>query len=202
MLSATAVSFLVAYSALIGVLYTGPSVGDGMSQQHDAIRAYLTSPFSVASERLSFLDEQERSHIRDVKLLFDLAFFLAAMSCALLAIGAVAAARARRRDAVLRVFGSVALASGLGTISVVAMLGLMASLNFERFWIAFHRLLFPQGNWRFPYKSTLIRTYPETYFQGFVVRWTAAVVLISLLFVCAGRSLRRVHEDEPGTYSP
>lgn len=196
-LFATALSFLVVYSALIALLYAGPSVGDGMSQRHDAIRAYLTSPLTGASEDISFLDERERSHIRDVKLLFDSAFVLASISCALLAFGALAA-RARRRDALLRELGRVAFVSGLGTISLVAMLGLMASLSFDRFWIAFHSLLFPQGNWKFPYESALIRTYPETYFQGFVFRWVAAVVLISLLLVWAGQSLRRVHADEAG----
>ena len=61
--------------------------------------------------------------------------------------------------------------------------GVSAWLGFERFWRAFHHVLFPEGGWTFDDGSALLRIYPVSYFEGFVLRWTVVVVAMSVPLV-------------------
>lgn len=47
---------------------------------------------------------------------------------------------------------------------------------FEPFFIAFHKIFFPQGNWSFPTDSILIQLYPEQF-------WVNAFIILTLLTV-------------------
>ena len=39
---------------------------------------------------------------------------------------------------------------------------------------------FPEGGWTFDDGSALLRIYPVSYFEGFVLRWTVVVVAMSV----------------------
>jgi integral membrane protein (TIGR01906 family) len=192
-LSAAALGYLVMYGALVAVLFVGPEVGSGLGWAHDTIRSYLVAPLAGQGDRLSFMTARERSHLRDVKVLFDAALVGAVISVVVLGVSGILL---RRRPSELRrSTGRVLWYAGIGTIAAVALLGLAALLDFGRFWEAFHEVLFPQGNWRFAFDDVLIRIYPTSYFEAFVLRWTVVVVVISVLLAWGGRRLSR--EDVP-----
>lgn len=186
-LLAMALSYLIMYAALLGVLYASPTLGNGLSGARNSIREYLVVPRSTQVENLGFLSGRERSHLRDVKLIFDAAFALALTAVAVLFGGAAAVAR-RRHDLIV-VAGRVLWSSGISAVALILILGVAAWLDFHRFWQVFHRVLFPQGNWQFPNNSMLIRIYPESFFEAFVLRWIVVVVSGSLVLAWFGRHL-------------
>jgi integral membrane protein (TIGR01906 family) len=66
--------------------------------------------------------------------------------------------------------------AGLMTIIFFALILLMMMFSFEKVFFLFHGLLFPQGNWMFPFDSTIIVVFSE----GFFVRAAFTSFLFSL----------------------
>jgi integral membrane protein (TIGR01906 family) len=77
-------------------------------------------------------------------------------------------------------------------IYLIAGGGVAALLFFEPFFIKFHELLFPQGNWSFPENSILIQLYPEYFWQ------TAAgiIFLATILELAAFFKLARKYQQQ------
>lgn len=47
------------------------------------------------------------------------------------------------------------------SLAIITVVLLSIALFFNQLFILFHYLIFPEGNWAFPYNSLLIQTYPE-----------------------------------------
>jgi hypothetical protein len=188
-----ALAYLVLYTPVLALLYVGPSVGPGMGSEHAAIRASLVRPFSDRQSDFGFLPTDEQAHMRDVGRIFDVANLFGVLALGTL-IGATVALRRRGR----RLRPIMAAATWCAAVSALALLvvvGLGAWVSFDRFWDVFHRVLFPQGGWRFAFDSVLIRTYPTTYFQAFVLRWVIVVVAVSVLMAVLARRALRAEEE-------
>ena len=115
---------------------------------------------------IDFLPDNERSHMRDVKGIFNFA--------ALLLVFFLYLPLYEKPKEMFRKAGKGALA-----IEGVILLSIL-TIGFTKFWDIFHNLLFPQGNFSFPVDSTLIQLYPASYFIGFIV-WVFIVTLILAL---------------------
>lgn len=63
-------------------------------------------------------------------------------------------------------------------IAAVLLPAVLMLIPWDTLFTAFHALLFPQGNWRFPSGSLLILTFPERLFQMFAL---VCGVLISIM---------------------
>ena len=170
-----ALGTLLVGGAILAVLFFGPEVAPRRQAEHAAIRSYLVWP-PGADGALTFLSRRERSHLHDVKVLFDAAWILMAGSLAVLA------ASSRRLRA-----GPVAQATGVGLLVFLVAVGLIAALDFGRFWAWFHDVLFPEGNWRFPADSTIIRIYPQDYFERFVRDVVVGLVAAAVALIAVGR---------------
>ena len=100
----------------------------------------------------------EIGHMLDVKRVMD-ALWRVQVIAAILVAGGLIALLARPAT---RVIGLNALfGGGLLTVVLLVVLGMFVVLSFDSFFIQFHELLFPQGNWTFDYSDTLIRLLPE-----------------------------------------
>lgn len=184
-LFSASIVLLVLYTALISTLsneslYTHIS-DPALQEQNTAILDYIRGP-AFAQNDLSFLATEERSHMTDVKRLFDAAFImaLAAIGIMLGILGVFAWQRWwPRLDELL---SRSLRASGWTILALALFLVLASLLDFDRLWLLFHALLFPQGNWLFPANSTLIMLYPSAFFERFVLRW---LLLISSFAVIA-----------------
>jgi uncharacterized membrane protein len=172
-LLACACGFVVLFATLVLVYLVHGGPGDARGgHQHRVIRSYLLRPFAEAPD-LAFLDLREARHLHDVKRRFDAAWVVAGVSVAGLAAVAVAGRRGGQRSPGLARAGR---AAGLGLLVGLPLVGLVALVDFDAFWTAFHAVLFPDGGWRFPDDSGLLAIYPESYFAGFVA-WGAGIVL-------------------------
>ena len=136
-------------------------------------------------------DERELSHMADVRALFvpiqrgSLVVMLA------IAILALALARTRLRAVVPRGL----LAGALATLAVAILLVPVILLGFDGFFTRFHEMFFEGDTWRFSSTDTLIRIYPERFWED--VSALAAVITVGQALVLAPlawwwlRSVRR-----------
>ncbi len=81
------------------------------------------------------------------------------------------------------------LISLIQTISSISKLSIIFAIlfitiiiiNFNLTFTYFHYLLFPQGNWQFPYDSKLITTFPESFFNTITILIAIVTILLQLI---------------------
>lgn len=86
--------------------------------------------------------------------------------------------------------GTLLLSGALATCGLLALAGLSLLGGFDSFFAGFHGLLF-DGNWRFASDSTLIRLYPEWFWQEAAAVAGALIGGQALLALGAGWLWRR-----------
>jgi integral membrane protein (TIGR01906 family) len=114
----------------------------------------------------SLYNARELHHMRDVKAVTQIAFFVAVV----MGIGAIVV------SVVLRRFSGRSMWQGLFsgsvvTLAIIAAIVIAAVINWDFFFTGFHTLFFTSGSWRFAYSDTLIRLFPEQF-------WFDAALLI------------------------
>jgi integral membrane protein (TIGR01906 family) len=174
------------YAALITIMHQKglyAHIADPVAQEENTrILSYLNGPLFGAND-LDFLTAAERSHMTDVKRLFDIAFILYIFGLGII-IGTITVFAAQklwlRFDEML---ARSLRAVGWTLIGLCALGGAAALLDFTRFWALFHALLFPQGNWAFPYDSVLITLYPPSFFASFALRVFLYLFATSIGFI-------------------
>lgn len=155
---------------------------------HDRWSAYvlgrLDDPLRNADDPAFTADEV--SHMSDVRTVFIAAqaVMYASAAVAILLIGLALRRGTRTAGLLLR---SGALAVG----AVVLLVGIVAALAFEPAFLAFHYVLFPQGNFLFGPGSNLIRLYPEAYWYAVTLRVGAAFVVMTAVIALIGWLMSR-----------
>ena len=126
------------------------------------------------------------AHMADVRAVFRGAELIALLA---LVVAGFRLARARGRGDALR----LARAGLLIAAALVAVVGVVAVFAFERLFLLFHQIFFPQGNFLFdPATSNLLRLYPEWYWQGITAGVAISFIAIALLAAAAPHlALRR-----------
>lgn len=104
---------------------------------------------------------REVEHMDDVRQVFGRALRVQLAVLVALALLALALARTALRPAVP---GGLLLGSLL-TLTVAVLAIPIILLGFEGFFARFHELFFDPGTWRFPTSDTLIRLYPERFWE-------------------------------------
>jgi integral membrane protein (TIGR01906 family) len=170
--------------ALIGLHSILPG-GDGI-----ALLERATLPGGSAA-----FDTRELRHMRDVRSLLGAAF--TAQLVALIAILALAIGlhRSRRWRSVVPwglLLGSL-LTIGIAVLAVPVIL-----LGFDGFFLRFHEVFFNGDTWRFSETDTLLRIYPETFWQD-TAKLAAAIVVAQAIVVglAAGWWIRRIRPVSP-----
>ena len=116
--------------------------------------------------------ERELTHMRDVRRLFGAALRLQLVVLGALAVLALALARTRLRTVV----PTGLLAGALATLGVAALAVPVIVLGFDGFFTRFHEVFFSGDSWRFSTADTLIRLYPERFWED-VSRLAAAIAV-------------------------
>lgn len=115
---------------------------------------------------------RELTHMRDVRRLFGIA--LRAQLIALVVIGALALGLARTRLRTVVPLGL--LAGACGTLAIAALAVPVILLGFDGFFVRFHEIFFSGDSWQFNDADTLIRIYPERFWQD-VSRLASAIAV-------------------------
>lgn len=135
-------------------------------------------------------DARELSHMDDVRTLFVALLRGQLGALVLLAALAVVLARTRLRAAVPRGL----LLGGLATLLVAALAVPTILLGFDDFFTGFHELFFAGDSWRFSTTDTLLRLYPERFWEdvsriaaGLAVAQALVLVPLALWWLRAAR---------------
>jgi len=124
-------------------------------------------------------DERELSHMADVRAIFVPIQRGGLVAVLAIAVLAVALARTRLRTAVPRGL----LAGALATLVVAVLLVPVILLGFDGFFTRFHEMFFEGDSWRFSSTDTLIRIYPERFWED--VSQLAATITVVQAIVLA-----------------
>jgi integral membrane protein (TIGR01906 family) len=145
-------------------------------------------------------DSRELRHMRDVRSRLGAAFKAQLAVLVFILVLAIALHRSRRwRRVVPRglLLGSV-LTIGIAVLAVPVIL-----LGFDGFFLRFHEVFFSGDSWRFSQTDTLLRIYPETFWQD-TAKLAAAIVVGQAVVVglVAVWWARRVRPSGPAGAAP
>ena len=133
-----------------------------------APREYLARVTTGADNTLAFT-EAEVNHMHDVKWVL-LVAIIAVAALFLLTLFSSISLRERSPGTIRRSLFSDAWI----TLGLIAVLGVMGFFNWEWLFTTFHQVFFPQGNWEFSVRSSLIRLYPPQF-------WIDAAIAVAVL---------------------
>jgi integral membrane protein (TIGR01906 family) len=122
----------------------------------------------------------EKSHFMDVKIIMD---FAKALISALLIFVIIYFIILYFFDK-SEIFRTLKLA-GLLSVSFIFILLLAILINFNSTFFLFHAIIFPQGNWSFPFDSTIITVFSEQFFVhaamiSFILSLGAGLILLGV----------------------
>lgn len=133
-----------------------------------APREYLARVTTGSDNTLAFT-EAEVNHMHDVKWVL-LVATVAVAALFLLTLFSSISLRERAPGTIRR-----SLFSGAWiTLGLIAVLGVVGVFGWEWLFTTFHQVFFPQGNWEFSVRSSLIRLYPPQF-------WIDAAIAVAVL---------------------
>lgn len=142
-------------------------------------RALSYATIGGVREQDVFFTKDEVSHLIDVSILYRPIFAILNIASASSWIILIAAAGKKQ------LYPSL-FRSASTVLLTILLLGLVSLLFFPYFFDAFHRLLFPQGNWAFPEGSLLIAIFPELFWKLMLGSIVLLLGLVALVYWLLG----------------
>lgn len=131
--------------------------------------------FGVTVDGVPVLNERERSHMRDVRGVFDALGLLAIVSFAGLGLAAWRARGPAARD---RLWASVRNGAR-GLAAAIAVVGIVAVVAFDAAFELFHRLFFAAGSYDFdPRTDRIVQLFPDQF-------WSETTIVLGLVGLVA-----------------
>ncbi len=152
--------------------------------------------FAVKVNDAPVLEERERSHMQDVRVVFAEFYGLAILAAVALIALVVWAYRTGRRAAAWR-----AIRAGMRWLIVaIVVAGIIATFFFDQAFEIFHALFFPAGSYDFdPRTSHLVQLFPFDFWSETTIVLGAAVIGIAVIVWWAARTMaRRLAGAAPG----
>ena len=135
-----------------------------------APREYLARITTGADNALAFTDA-EVNHMHDVKWVL----LIATMAVAVFVLITLFSSLSLRERAPGVIRRSLFTGTWI-TLGLIVVLGVVGAFGWEWLFTTFHQLFFPQGNWEFSVRSTLIRLYPPQF-------WIDAAIAVAVIVV-------------------
>lgn len=133
-------------------------------------------------------NDRELEHMIDVKNVYRGAMLVWEVSFAFLLVLAIWAWRVKW----LRLYLNGLKRGGILTLALLGLIVLSILTVFNYFFVIFHELFFKSGTWTFLYSDTLIRLFPERFFQDtFLIGGILSLVLALIFFFGARTVLRK-----------
>ncbi len=154
---------------------------------YDELLDYLTLPGKEFGTGVFKYSEEGKSHFVDCKGLFDLNAIALFISLGVLITVVVLWKKKKIELSSLGGFG-LPFASGVATLSLFAVIGVLAALDFDRAFVIFHSIFFPgKDNWIFhPSKDQIINAMPQDFFMRCAILIGVSIILVSLALVGVG----------------
>ena len=130
-------------------------------------------------------NDRELEHMLDVKKVYRGAMVVLAVSLAFLLILAIWAWRRKW----LCIYLKGLERGGIVTLVLLGLVVLSILTLFNYFFIIFHELFFKSGTWTFLYSDTLIRLFPERFFQDTFLIGGILSLVLALIFFFGARAV-------------
>jgi len=127
---------------------------------------------------------RELRHMADVRRLLGTALNVQLAVLVLVLALALASSRSRRWRSVIP---QGLLIGSLGTLGILAVAVPVVLLGFDGFFLRFHEVFFTGDTWRFSTRDTLLRLYPEVFWQHAARLASAIVVLQAIVAALVAR---------------
>lgn len=136
---------------------------------------------------------RELSHMEDVQAVYQ--FFWNVWKTISLIMGLVAILSLTWRQN-WQAFASALRIGGFGTAIFIALIGFLAFIGWDTWFLIFHKLFFTDGTWTFNFSDTLIRLFPQKFWVDAVFTVSGLSLILGLLTGFMGWRLAK------GTASP
>ena len=172
---------------------------EGLTHVGREVQAYFASgsddPLSVTVDIYgvprTLFNENEVSHMADVKALFLRVYRVQAISAVLFIALTLLAAWRLQREAFIVVASWLRRGAAL-TTAVILVLGLLSVVAFRQVFTIFHYIGFPQGNWVFdPRSEYLVQVFPFGFWRDITLLIGAFILLGAAVLWWVGSALRR-----------
>ncbi len=141
----------------------------------------------LRSQGQTVYNPREVKHLMDVKIVMRGAFRLHAVCALLFVLGLALSWRSSQRSRALR-----AVCDGCLSLSVLLVsIGLLAYLNFDVFFTAFHRIFFAGDSWLFAFSDSLIQLFPVPFWVDATWAVAASTVAECVIIGAAAYALSR-----------
>jgi integral membrane protein (TIGR01906 family) len=142
---------------------------------------------------------QELKHMQDVQNIYQAAWRIWQFALILTVFSGLALAW-RKED---RASIVVALQKGgLFTVGLVFVVGLVAIVAWQAWFIIFHQIFFAAGNWTFDFSATLIRLFPEKFWFDVALTVSTLSLIVGILVYWIGSRLLIINSGQPGRNEP
>ena len=144
-----------------------------------APREYLARITTGADNALAFTDA-EVNHMHDVKWVL----LIATMAVAVFVLITLFSSLSLRERAPGMIRRSLFTGTWI-TLGLIVVLGVVGAFGWEWLFTTFHQVFFPQGNWEFSVRSTLIRLYPPQFWIDAAIA-VAVIVAVQIVILLVG----------------
>ncbi len=144
--------------------------------------------FNYGSELSSPFDQNEISHMKDVRNIFSALRLIFAVSIAILLVHIISSIKEEKYLSIVKDLNKGAVYSFIAVI----LLAILA-IPFNLFFSVFHNVFFPQGNWTFPQDSSLIMLFPQEFFQRALTDILILAAICSVFIFCITFVLEKIY---------
>jgi integral membrane protein (TIGR01906 family) len=145
----------------------------------------------LADQRLGeapLYNSRELKHMQDVQDVYQVAWRVLQLSLGLFALAILFFIRRRETWPEL---GKALITGGLLTTGLIAVIGLLAVVAWQTWFIIFHQIFFEVGTWSFELSDTLIRLFPEKFWFDSALTISGISLAGGLAFALTGKILKR-----------
>lgn len=168
------------------VEYSGYSVGE-IKEAYNEVLDYLTLPNREFGCGVMPFSKDGEAHFADCKILFNINLTALITSSVCLVVLFVLKRFKRVKGFFIGRLPAYTY-SGLAAILVPLVVGVLASLNFEKAFMVFHQIFFPgKSNWYFDSRvDKIINVLPEQFFMNCAILIGSVIALLSATLIVVG----------------
>ena len=144
---------------------------------------------------MNLFNEREQIHLKDVKGLLRIGYYLFWISLAYILLYVIHTIRFNKQEKFALIRST--LAGSTLTLGLIIVFGVVAAVNPEQVFLQFHLISFNNPFWLLdPAKDYLIMMFPEDYFYDIAIYGIGAIIIEALILISASKLILKKYATE------